>query len=50
MPRSRNAMSRVKKRRKKATVERSVQTSRRVVKRNHPWVGVSAVSAEKLGW
>ncbi len=36
MPRSRNAMSRVKKRVKNATVERSVATRRTVVKMNQP--------------
>ena len=36
MPRKRKARSRVKKRRKKATVERRVAMRRRVVKMNQP--------------
>lgn len=36
MPSSRKAKSRVKKSKKKATVERSVQMSNRKVKMNHP--------------
>ena len=37
MPRSMNAMSREKKRAKKATVERKVQSTSKVVKMNQPW-------------
>ena len=37
IPRSKNAMSREKKSEKKATVERRVQKSSRVVKMNQPW-------------
>jgi hypothetical protein len=39
----RKARSRVKKRKKKATVERSVQMSRRKVKMNQPYSKVSRV-------
>ncbi len=47
MPRRRNAMSRVKKRVKNATVERSVATKRMVVKMNQPCK--SCISGKELG-
>lgn len=47
MPRSRKAMSRVKNRKKNATVDLRVQRSRIVVKMNHPYevsVEISSLS------
>lgn len=41
IPSSKNAMSSVKKSRKKATVERRVQSRRMKVKMNQPWPQVS---------
>ncbi len=47
MPSSRNAMSKEKKREKKATVERSVQSTRIVVKMNQPF---DYVSKRRKNW
>ena len=49
MPRSRKAKSSVKKREKKATVERRVANRRTVVKMNQPYISSRLISLVKLG-